>query len=197
MNSLTPRHTFQFIRRTAAVLALVGMLSSSLGIVFVPAAKQDPAHAFPCQGGGCGCSSAAQCWQSCCCTTVAERLAWADTNDVKPPAFLTKLLAASTAQPVAAESKSCCSHLASEEGSASSCVEERSRELPARVVLLSDISRCHGLSKYIAIFGSAICEPSLEAPAFDLVAVSWLRSLDESFESPLHSPPSPPPRIAV
>ena len=42
---------------------------------------------FPCESSGCGCDSAEQCWRSCCCHTLAERLAWAEKNDVRPPAF--------------------------------------------------------------------------------------------------------------
>lgn len=43
---------------------------------------------FPCESSSCGCDSAEHCWQSCCCHTLAERLAWAEKNGVKPPAFV-------------------------------------------------------------------------------------------------------------
>jgi hypothetical protein len=42
---------------------------------------------FPCESCGCGCDSAEHCWRSCCCHTLAERLAWAAKNDVVPPDF--------------------------------------------------------------------------------------------------------------
>jgi len=42
---------------------------------------------YPCEACGCGCGSAEHCWQNCCCHTLAERLAWAEKNGVKPPAF--------------------------------------------------------------------------------------------------------------
>lgn len=181
--------------RAASFLALAGVLASSLGIVFVPATRQDSSQAFPCQGGSCGCSTAAQCWQSCCCTTVAERLAWAKTHGVKPPAFLNELLANAKVARPKAEQKLCCSNELPQNGHAESCAVEPDGEPLARLVLMSELSRCRGLSKYIAIFGSAICEPLPDTVAIDFAPTLWLRPHDECFESPLASPPIPPPRI--
>jgi hypothetical protein len=197
MTTFAARPTTSYFHYAASLLALAGVVVSSLGIMFVPVTKQDSSQAFPCQGGSCGCTSAAQCWQSCCCTSVAERLAWADANEVIPPAFLVELAAASTKRQLASEPKTCCSSDSSPHGAASSCVDDREIESPAHVVLISDLSRCRGLAKYIAIFGSAICEPLPDAATFDLVASSWLRSHDDTFDSPLPSPPTPPPRIAA
>jgi hypothetical protein len=42
---------------------------------------------FPCAMTRCGCDSAERCWRSCCCHSLAERLAWARRNGVRPPAF--------------------------------------------------------------------------------------------------------------
>jgi hypothetical protein len=42
---------------------------------------------FPCSDCPCGCDSAEHCWRSCCCHTLAERLAWAEENGVTPPDF--------------------------------------------------------------------------------------------------------------
>jgi hypothetical protein len=41
---------------------------------------------YPCESCGCGCSSATECWTNCCCHTEHERLVWAITNGVMPPA---------------------------------------------------------------------------------------------------------------
>lgn len=41
---------------------------------------------FPCMHGTCGCRTAEQCWRSCCCMTLSQRLAWAKANGVTPPA---------------------------------------------------------------------------------------------------------------
>ncbi len=194
-------HIKQFARRVfiraAGFLALAGVLISSLGIAFVPATRLSSSQAFPCQGGHCGCSTAAQCWQSCCCTTVDERLAWAEANDVTPPAFLNDLLVDTKARPKPAEPMNCCSHEALQAGGTESCAIDRDSEQSVDFILISELSRCRGLSKYIAIFGSAICEPLPDAPAFDLTPSFWLQTLDDSFESPLPTPPTPPPRLVA
>ncbi|HUG67663.1 MAG TPA: hypothetical protein VMM76_07920 [Pirellulaceae bacterium] len=155
MLSFNVQFTARTFHHAASLLALAGVLVSSLGIMFIPATKQDSSQAFPCQGGSCGCASAVQCWQSCCCTSVAERLAWADANAVNPPAFFLDLLAASTENQLANKPGNCCSDLP-QDGIANSRVVDRDDESPNQVVLLSDLSRCLGLSKYIAVFGSAM-----------------------------------------
>lgn len=43
---------------------------------------------FMCESDGCGCATAHQCWTSCCCHSLTERLAWAIREGVAPPAFV-------------------------------------------------------------------------------------------------------------
>ncbi len=40
-------------------------------------AAKDRSVVFPCMNSPCGCASADQCFRECCCTTLAERLAFA------------------------------------------------------------------------------------------------------------------------
>ncbi len=40
-------------------------------------AGKDRSQPFPCMDSPCGCTTAAQCFESCCCHTPAELLAWA------------------------------------------------------------------------------------------------------------------------
>lgn len=42
---------------------------------------------FPCMDCPCGCNSAEQCWRSCCCHTLAERVDWAREHGVRPPEY--------------------------------------------------------------------------------------------------------------
>ena len=53
---------------------------SSLGLI-------SPDGPFPCQGHGCGCGSALQCWTSCCCYDAAQRAQWAMDRRVVPPDY--------------------------------------------------------------------------------------------------------------
>jgi hypothetical protein len=46
-----------------------------------------PDGPYPCQGHGCGCSTALQCWTVCCCYGPEERQEWAKKRQVRPPEY--------------------------------------------------------------------------------------------------------------
>jgi len=78
------------IRRCLVVgLALAGYLTATVGFP-LPAVVKDVSRPFPCQNHSCGCLNADQCWRSCCCYSAAEKLAWAQTHQVEPPAEVEK-----------------------------------------------------------------------------------------------------------
>jgi hypothetical protein len=89
------------IRSAAVLFALAGYLLAATGmpVPVLPGAAstaKDRSQPFPCMDNPCGCKDALQCWRSCCCTTPAERLAWARKHGVAPPVDLaSKDLAAS------------------------------------------------------------------------------------------------------
>ncbi len=85
------------VRRIIAWLAIVGysLVASGLPLPLgnmgadttdSPAAKRlagkDRSNPFPCMDKPCGCATAEQCFSSCCCHTLAERLAWAKLHNV-------------------------------------------------------------------------------------------------------------------
>jgi hypothetical protein len=80
---------------------LVGYLTMALGIP-CPAAQslKDTSQPFPCQQRLCGCMNAEQCWKYCCCFTLGERLAWAQGNQVNPPAYVPGSSSSSDQKPV-------------------------------------------------------------------------------------------------
>lgn len=51
-----------------------------------PAPPKAAGERFPCEDCGCGCGSADVCWNNCCCHTMGQRLAWAERENVRPPA---------------------------------------------------------------------------------------------------------------
>jgi len=75
-------------RRTGSVLLLIVLTWTAAGVP-LPTGNppQKAGELFPCSTCKCGCVSAEQCWQACCCHTLAERLAWAREHGVEPPAF--------------------------------------------------------------------------------------------------------------
>jgi hypothetical protein len=87
---------------SAAVLA--GLVIGTIG--FPAAPNGTLGAAYPCQGNGCGCRSAADCWFGCCCLTPAQRLAWAERNGVTPPPQLVQLARSEPRR--AAKVASCC-----------------------------------------------------------------------------------------
>jgi hypothetical protein len=73
------------------------LLSAMLAAMYIVTAAGIPLPAgdlarksgefFPCSGCACGCASAEQCWRSCCCHSLAERMEWAREHKVRPPEF--------------------------------------------------------------------------------------------------------------
>ncbi|MDC0935495.1 hypothetical protein OAS39_04345 [Pirellulales bacterium] len=116
----------------------------------------------------CGCQDAATCWDSCCCKTDQEKIAWARDNGVTPPDFLLARVGGPT------QRASCCATkgrtpknsrclqqapraaAASAGGRAKTCCASRGTDRPTAPperleqthgtpVLLSFALRCHGL----------------------------------------------------
>ena len=52
------------------------------GVALERVAAKDRTKPFPCMNKPCGCLSAKQCFQKCCCHTPAETLAWAEQHDL-------------------------------------------------------------------------------------------------------------------
>jgi len=73
------------------------LISAALAAMYIVTAAGIPLPAgdlarksgelFPCSDCACGCASAEQCWRSCCCHSLAERMAWARVHGVRPPEF--------------------------------------------------------------------------------------------------------------
>jgi hypothetical protein len=79
------RRCYRRSRPFVTALALVAYLATLWGYPVARVQSSDGVP-YPCQGHFCGCQSAAQCWQNCCCYTPSERLAWAKTHGVEVPA---------------------------------------------------------------------------------------------------------------
>lgn len=70
-----------------AGLALLSYSLTGLGIPLPATNIKDHSIHFPCEDHACGCQSAEQCWQHCCCFSAEERWAWARSHHVEPPAY--------------------------------------------------------------------------------------------------------------
>lgn len=85
------------IRRVVSRPIRRRMISAALLAIYVVTASGVPLPAgnsshpsgelYPCAAHECGCTSAEQCWRSCCCHTLAERFEWARQHQVRPPEY--------------------------------------------------------------------------------------------------------------
>ncbi len=76
------------LRRFASALLLTAYVVTAAGIPLPAGSRtQKLNEVFLCATSSCGCQTAEQCWRSCCCHTLAERLAWAQKHGVRPPDF--------------------------------------------------------------------------------------------------------------
>jgi len=74
--------------RGGSWLALLGQVIAVVGLPLPPASAKDRSQPFPCQQRVCGCLTASDCWQSCCCFTAAQRVAWGREHDAQVPEAL-------------------------------------------------------------------------------------------------------------
>jgi len=70
----------------AAMFLSLGLVSFPIPIPVLRLSEPDEVP-YPCQGGHCGCSSAHQCWTSCCCMSLEQRLEWASSRGIEPPVY--------------------------------------------------------------------------------------------------------------
>ncbi len=75
-------------RRCVCALLLLAYSITAAGVpISIGSSPQKSGEIFPCMASSCGCRSADQCWRSCCCHSLTERLAWARKRGIEPPAF--------------------------------------------------------------------------------------------------------------
>jgi hypothetical protein len=76
-------------RRRVVSAALAAMYMVTAGGIPLPAGNigHKSGEMFPCSDDACGCASAEQCWRSCCCHSLRQRMEWAREHKVRPPEF--------------------------------------------------------------------------------------------------------------
>ncbi len=101
--------------RAVVVTLLACLIVCIVGLPVPPSVRKNASQEalFPCIDSPCGCSTAEQCWDHCCCYSDAQKIAWAKKHHVTPPAFvLARHAAASIAaarSSAGSASDSCCS----------------------------------------------------------------------------------------
>jgi hypothetical protein len=72
------------LNRFTAFFSIVIFLVAAVGIPLPIVTKKDRSVPFPCMDRACGCRSAAECKQHCCCFSNAEKVAWARQHGHDP-----------------------------------------------------------------------------------------------------------------
>jgi hypothetical protein len=89
MRRVKYRLAVRWLRRRATSLTMLAVYVVTAAGVPLPSGNHvhKSGELFPCSECPCGCATPEQCWRSCCCHTLAERMAWARVHGVRPPEF--------------------------------------------------------------------------------------------------------------
>jgi hypothetical protein len=89
MRRVNYRRAVRLLRGRATSLTLLAIYVMTAAGVPLPSGNHvhKSGELFPCASCPCGCATAEQCWRSCCCHSLAERMAWAREHGVRPPEY--------------------------------------------------------------------------------------------------------------
>lgn len=198
-------------RRLVAGLLLVAFAVAMIGVPLPGWAGKDLSVPFPCMHRQCGCHNAAACWNSCCCHTSAQKLAWAKRHGVQAPKFvvaeaalekqtkkseqLARSCCSSKQQPAA-----CCTTVA-QANSAESCCQTKSqakaRPNSADWIRLEDARRCQGQAELWMMLGQVLpLANEVELPC-EPIAHDWLAIRSSRAEILSSHPDERPPRVTL
>jgi len=205
-------------RRFVSSVTLALYAGMVFGVPLPAAARKSTAEAYPCMFSACGCMSAEQCWKSCCCTTLEQRLAWAAERGITLPGYAERppsrgCQTTPRRERETAPKKACCSSApvkkscCEESESKPSCcsTDETEPETPstksaapapksAGFVLGIAAQKCQGLTSLWSAAGQAPVPPAWAAWAPQLDAVGRVVSSALSSISQPSVPALRPPR---
>lgn len=160
-------------RSTVAALMVLSYLGAMIGYPhWEPVLGKDQSQAYPCQFSSCGCRTAEQCRQSCCCHTKKEKVAWALKRNIDPHRvavlttselnqFVTEILSSGDAPVVAA--KTCCSQKkVAEEAPVKSCCQKKASTPKLQFTFGIKAMQCRGnATTWIQTGMVALAPPSI------------------------------------
>lgn len=157
-------------RRMISAVLLVVAFGSGLVFSIPQRVVKDRSVPFPCMDCHCSCRNAEACWSGCGCLLPSEKLAWAIEKGIEPPAWFSRIVAASSgsesdvatnccssAQPV----RSCCATKASRSDAACAgskdCDGESCQE-DSWIVVMPAIGkrRCYGLDRLYVLLSMVL-----------------------------------------
>jgi hypothetical protein len=202
----------------ALLIANQFLLASGLPLPVAAAGpKKDISKPFPCMNRPCGCLNADQCWHSCCCFTMREKLAWAKAHGVEPPTFVCEAAAEEEREEAAHAAHRlvragekhccCCCCCAKKSPSSSENADRRSATNPKKdssepasptdgksIVLIMALG-CQGQT-LLSILAQSLPAYVPGTPRYDFLPCAVVCTVRRSFESVRFSPPVPPPEFS-
>jgi hypothetical protein len=163
-------------------------------------AGKDRSQPFPCMDKPCGCTTAEQCFSTCCCNTPAELLAWAKANHVEPGLIAALRCRLAAAGPETHAATSCCAAKRQ-----TACCTEPPTELPREpadepvsrhTVVLTSMLACGGIVSQWLADGGALPPPAIVAVVFVSPLVEPCADGDHTCRAERLEPVAPPPRVA-
>jgi hypothetical protein len=220
-----PRRNYRqpLARQICACVALLCYLATAIGIPLPSLPRKDHSQLFPCQDHPCGCQTAEQCWQHCCCFSPEERFAWAEAHKVVPPAYAERPTAQgwqnARLRDRTAEEGSACDRCATREicqtcsaPARKSCCDRRQEVVsccsekaspsttrpkqPAHSHWKIGFSRlhCQGMTSLWVSVGAVVPPPAPPEWTDSSLPLSWLSHRNDSPLPHTLTPPDPPPR---
>jgi hypothetical protein len=189
----------------AAAVVFAQVIAATGAPVFVtqkPGTSAEVPH--PCQGHACACATSEQSWTGdCCCFTLEEKLAWAETRGIEPPEHVRPLVAERAA---AKKAKSCCSkpkkRSCCAEHEPKACSEEpppppEPSEPKLKWVVSVFAQKCRGDGPAgLLELGASIAPVLPSAPREPRPARDFDRPTDTPVRFTSFQPPIPPPRAS-
>jgi hypothetical protein len=191
------------LRRGSAALAVASYLATIVPLPLPATESKDRSTPYPCQDRPCGCRSARECWGHCCCFTAAERIAWARSHGMEPPAYgepgITRgWNTARLRDQEDANTAVACSRC-SQRAACARCdsAETGAKHRPSNSTRGGTVAaalRCQGLTNEWSTSGAVLPPPPVTTWAPSTGVGDWLRPTPEFAPVLSGEPPEPPPR---
>jgi hypothetical protein len=201
MRSPRPRPALR-TRHILAVAVVFAQVVAATGapILTPPKSTKTASVPYPCQNHPCGCTTSEQGWAGdCCCFTLEQKLAWAESHGIEPPEHVRPTVEARAARKAksgcCSKSKkpSCCS--------AHESAETKSEDEPPapKLTWVAGIfaQKCRGEGPAGSLEVEASIAPALpSAPREPRPTRDFARPPDTHIRSASLCPPVPPPRAS-
>jgi hypothetical protein len=179
------------------LLAVCFALTGVVAVPSVPKPLTQHAERFPCENCPCGCSTAAYCWDKCCCNSDQEKLDWAERHHVEPPDFLVARVKAQRFTDLEEPKPSCCCCGTQPESTCPPKEPDVTNQgdaeatAPTGLVLMWKAAECRGIHYLYSMLNAVNVLPDHDDYLIELPQVGWASLTDECAQA-LPVSPEPP-----